>query len=106
MTPEEALVLLDSLLPGQKLKDIQELVFRYSWQGWTYSKIAEHAGYDIGHIRDVGSKLWQQLSQVFGEQVTKNNVQAALRRRQMQSAVQLTAPTLAADPALPSSRRK
>jgi WD40 repeat protein len=92
MTPEEALVLLDSLLPGQKLKDIQELVFLYSWQGWTYSKIADHAGYDIGHIRDVGSKLWQQLSQAFGEQVTKNNIQAALRRRIVQSTAQLETP--------------
>ncbi|WP_242060045.1 NB-ARC domain-containing protein [Oscillatoria sp. FACHB-1407] len=81
MTSEEALVLLDSILPGQKLKDIQELVFRYSWQGWTYSRIADHAGYDIGHIRDVGSKLWQQLSRACGEQVTKKNVQAALRRQ-------------------------
>lgn len=85
MTPDEALTLLDSLLPDQKLKDVQELVFRCSWQGWTYSKIAEHAGYDIGHIRDVGAKLWQQLSQVFGEQVTKNNIQAALRRRTLQT---------------------
>ncbi|MFB2894540.1 NB-ARC domain-containing protein [Aerosakkonemataceae cyanobacterium BLCC-F50] len=83
MTDEEALALLDSLLP-QKLKDIQELVFRYSWQGWTYSKIAEYAGYDIGHIRDVGSKLWQQLSEVFGEQVSKNNLQAALHRQKIQ----------------------
>jgi hypothetical protein len=29
MTAEEALALLDSLLPGHQLKDIQELVFRY-----------------------------------------------------------------------------
>lgn len=50
MTDEEALALLDTLLQGQKLKDVQELVFRYSWQGWTYPKIAEQAGYDTGHI--------------------------------------------------------
>ncbi len=84
MTDEEALALLDKLLQGQKLKDVQELVFRYSWQGWTYPKIAEQAGYDTGHIRDVGSNLWQQLTQVFGERVTKNSVQAVLRRQAQQ----------------------
>lgn len=62
MTNEEAIVSLDALLPGQKLKDLQEVVFRYTWQGWTYAEIADQAGYDVGHIRDVGAKLWQQLS--------------------------------------------
>lgn len=81
MTDEEALALLDKLLQGQKLKDVQELVFRYSWQGWTYPKIAEQAGYDTGHIRDVGSNLWQQITEIIGERVTKNSVQAVLRRQ-------------------------
>ncbi|PPS41288.1 hypothetical protein B1A85_17925 [Chroococcidiopsis sp. TS-821] len=85
MSAEEALALLDTLLAQQKLKDIQELVFRYAWQGWTYPQIAARAGYDTGHIRDVGAQLWQQLTQVFGEQVTKNNLQAVLRRRLQQS---------------------
>jgi WD40 repeat protein len=85
LSADEALALLDKLLVGQKLKDIQELVFRYAWQGWTYPQIAAHAGYDTGHIRDVGAQLWQQLTQVFGEQVTKNNLQAVLRRQIQQS---------------------
>jgi hypothetical protein len=84
MTAEEALALLDTLLQGQKLKDTQELVFRYSWQGWTYPQIAEYAGYDTSHIRDVGSQLWQQLTQATGDKVSKNNVQAVLRRQALQ----------------------
>jgi hypothetical protein len=56
MTAEEALALIDALLGG-RLKDIQTLVVRYSWNGWTYPQIAEHAGYDTGHIRDIGSEL-------------------------------------------------
>ncbi|HEY9710180.1 MAG TPA: NB-ARC domain-containing protein, partial [Oculatellaceae cyanobacterium] len=84
MTPEEAIVLLDALLPGQKLKDLQEDVFRYTWQGCTYAEIADQVGYDVGHIRDVGAKLWQQLSIAFGESVTKNNVQAVVRRQTLQ----------------------
>jgi WD40 repeat protein len=82
LTAEAALALLDTLLLGQKLKDTQELVFRYAWQGWTYPQIAEHAGYDTSHIRDVGAHLWKQLTQVIGERVSKNNIHAVLRRQQ------------------------
>jgi WD40 repeat protein len=80
MTPDEALLLLDHLLQEQKLKDLQELVFRYTWQGWTYPEIAKHLGYDTSHIRDVGYELWQQLSRSLGERVTKKNIQSVLRR--------------------------
>jgi WD40 repeat protein len=80
MAPEEALVALNLLLPEQ-LKELQELVFRYSWEGWTYPQIANHLGYGIDHIRDVGSRLWQQLSETFGEPVTKKNIQVMLRRQ-------------------------
>ncbi|NKB18562.1 MAG: NACHT domain-containing protein, partial [Pseudanabaena sp. CRU_2_10] len=75
MTPEEALTLLDTLLQEPKLKDIQEFVFCYSWQGWTYPQIAQHLNYDLSYIRDVGYELWRRLSQEFGEQVTKKNLQ-------------------------------
>ncbi|MBW4620150.1 MAG: AAA family ATPase [Cyanosarcina radialis HA8281-LM2] len=80
MTAEDALAILDTLLPEQKLKDLQVQVFRYSWQGWTYSQIADRVGYNTSHVRDVGSELWQHLSQVLGERVTKKNIQAVLRR--------------------------
>ncbi|BAU12409.1 WD-40 repeat protein [Leptolyngbya sp. NIES-3755] len=84
MTSEEALALLDTVLLGQKLRDVQEQVFRYTWQGWTYPAIADQIGYDTGHIRDVGAELWQQLTQATGEKVNKNNVQAVLRRHALQ----------------------
>ncbi|WP_019500703.1 NB-ARC domain-containing protein [Pseudanabaena sp. PCC 6802] len=80
MTAEEALALLDTLLEP-KLKDIQEQVFRYAWQGWTYPEIAEYLGYDSSYIRDVGYELWRQLTQKLGEQVTKKNVQDVLKRQ-------------------------
>lgn len=78
---EEALALLDTLLPTQKLQDIQEVVFCYSWQGWTYPEIAEHTCYDTSYIRDVGSKLWKKLSQGLGEPVKKKNLHAVFRRQ-------------------------
>jgi WD40 repeat protein/SpoVK/Ycf46/Vps4 family AAA+-type ATPase len=81
MTADEALALLDTLLQAQSLRDLQEQVFRYSWEGWTYPRIAEQVGYDTGYIRDVGYELWRQLTIACGEPVTKSNVQAVLRRR-------------------------
>ncbi len=85
MTADEALALLDTLLHEQSLRDIQEQVFRHSWEGHTYPLMAERIGYDTGYIRDVGSELWRQLTQALGEQVTKNNLQAVLRRQSARS---------------------
>ena len=36
MTVEEALVLVDTVLPEEGLNDLQELVFRQCWEGRTY----------------------------------------------------------------------
>jgi hypothetical protein len=36
MTADEALALLDPLLQAQSLRDIQEQVFRHSWEDHTY----------------------------------------------------------------------
>ncbi|CAN1210396.1 hypothetical protein TUMEXPCC7403_09385 [Tumidithrix helvetica PCC 7403] len=80
MTIDDALLIVDSVLPHKSLSNVQELIFRYTWEGKTYLEIAEIAGYDSAYIRDVGYKLWQVLSKAFGERVTKNNLQVVLRR--------------------------
>jgi hypothetical protein len=79
MTVEEALVIVDVALGQKHLSDLQELVFRQSWQGQTYLEIAESAGYDPDYLKDVGFKLWQLLSKAFGEKVSKSNIQSFLR---------------------------
>jgi hypothetical protein len=86
MTADEALSLLDTLLPAKSLRDLQAQVFRYPWEGWTYPPIADRVGYDTGYIRDVGSELWRHLSQACGEPVTKSNLQAVLRRHRVRTA--------------------
>ncbi len=80
MTIEDALNIVDSVLENKSLSTIQEAIFRQTWEGKTYSEIAEKAGYDAAYIRDVGYKLWQLLSEVCGDRVTKNNLQVVLRR--------------------------
>jgi hypothetical protein len=80
MNIEDALSIIDSILPGRSLNNIQELLFRQTWEGKTYLAIAENSGYDASYVRDVGYKLWQTLSKAFDERVTKKNLQVVLRR--------------------------
>jgi SpoVK/Ycf46/Vps4 family AAA+-type ATPase len=81
MTVDEALALVDLALAPKGITDLQELVFRHTWSGLSYIEIAQNSGYETVYIKQVGSKLWQQLSKVFGEKVTKTNVQSVIRRQ-------------------------
>jgi hypothetical protein len=80
MTVDEALEILEIALEHRSLSHVYELVFRRSWQGQTYGDIAREAGYDYDYIKEVGSKLWNYLSESLGERVNKKNVQLVLRR--------------------------
>lgn len=81
MDAEEALRLLDKLLPQQRLVDVQELVLRLTWQGLTYTEIAEQTNYEADYIKFVGFQLWQMLSKALEEKVTKSNFKSVLRRK-------------------------
>jgi hypothetical protein len=87
MTVDEALLFLDSVLQPEHLNDIQDLVFRQTWEGRSYLEIAKKTAYDAEYIKFVGFQLWQLLSRVFGEKVTKGNVQSVLRRKAQQVSV-------------------
>ncbi|MFQ3679909.1 MAG: hypothetical protein SNJ60_05320 [Pseudanabaenaceae cyanobacterium] len=80
MTVEQALRMVDRLLHRRRLKNIEELLFRQAWEGKTYAQIADSSGYDASYVRDVGYKLWQDLSIAIGERVTKSNVHVVFRR--------------------------
>ncbi|MBW4619888.1 MAG: hypothetical protein KME17_11110 [Cyanosarcina radialis HA8281-LM2] len=81
MTVEEALTIVDTVLTPEKLNDLQEQVFRGAWEGQTYPEIAENSGYEPNYIKTVGFQLWKLLSKVFGEEVTKSNLQSVFRRQ-------------------------
>ncbi len=81
ITVEEALVLVDAALKQERLNNLQELIFRQSWEGKSYQEIAASEGYDPNYIKDVGFKLWQLLSKALGEKISKNNFQSVFRRR-------------------------
>ncbi len=84
MTPDEALLILESLLQPRSLSDLQQTVFCQSWVGQSYEEIAEVLSYDASYIRDIGSQLWLMLSKVLGEKVTKKNMHGVFRRYQQE----------------------
>ncbi|AVH68511.1 NB-ARC domain-containing protein [Nostoc sp. 'Peltigera membranacea cyanobiont' N6] len=80
ITLEEALVIIDTVLAPNGLNDLQELVFRQTWDGRSYAEIAESAGYDSEYIKHIGFQLWRSLSAAFGEKINKSNFRVVLRR--------------------------
>lgn len=89
MTPQEAIALIDNLLQSVnkklKLNDIQSSVVLYTWEGYSYQEIADRLVYEPDSIKHIGAQLWQNLSKITGEKVSKQNLQAVLRRYQHRS---------------------
>lgn len=81
MTAEEALEIVERILPPGTLTPVQTLVFRRSWTGEEYAAIAKESGYDYGYIRDTGAQLWRSLSEVLREPVKKKNFRSLIQQR-------------------------
>ena len=81
ITIEEALQLVDDAIEPERLNSVQELILTRCWSGETYQEIANGSGYDPDYIRVVGSRLWQLLSEAFGEKISKNNFRSILRQQ-------------------------
>ena len=81
ITIEEALHLVDRAIKPERLNSVQELILTQCWSGKTYQEIADVSGYDPDYIRVVGSRLWQLLSESFGEKIAKNNFRSILRQQ-------------------------
>ncbi|HEY9617463.1 MAG TPA: AAA-like domain-containing protein [Microcoleaceae cyanobacterium] len=88
MDVKEALELADRLIyqhTGKRLNDLEREVFIGSWEGRTYDEI-----YPLNPEyveKSVGYKLWQRLSTVCGEKVTKKKFRGALERIAQQQAL-------------------
>ncbi|MDB9309022.1 NB-ARC domain-containing protein [Aphanizomenon sp. CS-733/32] len=82
----EVLQLADELVfvqTGKHLDDIQDTVIKGVWQGQTYEKIASQCHRSESHVRDVGYKLWQVLSEQLDEDINKRNFRSTLSRLQI-----------------------
>jgi NB-ARC domain len=102
MDNQQALTVVDTLVftkKGKYLSDIQRLLLNSSLsdQRLRYDDIAKHHGYSLNYLKqDVGPKLWQMLSDVCGEKVSKTNFRSALERqwdRAILDPIEVTIPT-------------
>ncbi|MFM7407319.1 MAG: eIF2A-related protein [Cuspidothrix sp.] len=87
MDVQQALDFVDTLVfenKGKHLTDLQRLLLHSSWSEphLRYHDIAQNYGYSVSYLKqDIGPKLWQLLSEVCGEKVSKTNFRSALTRR-------------------------
>lgn len=76
MTFEEALQLVEVILEaktGKQLALPEKEILKAAWENETYSSVADSLYLSVGHIKDLAALLWQRISDVIGEKVTKNN---------------------------------
>ena len=72
---------------GQHLDDLQAAVLRGTLQRETYKEIAKDFDCSESRIREIGSELWQLLSEELGENINKKNFRSAIERLQNASVV-------------------
>jgi tetratricopeptide (TPR) repeat protein len=75
---------------GKHLNDLQIFMVRQVWMGRKYVEIAADYHCTEGHIKDIAAALWQLLSQLLEERVTKTNLKSILQRHVIPIASQST----------------
>jgi WD40 repeat protein len=85
MTGQEALRIIDRLLAQHQrgsLKTLQAAIVSQVWKGDSYQKIGRELGYEPEYIKQAASQLWQLLSAIIGQKVSKSNLCSILQRYQ------------------------
>jgi hypothetical protein len=72
--------MVKQILAPQPLSYVQELVFLRTWQNQLYREMAMDTGYEEGYLKDIGSRLWQTLSQRLGYPVSKKRLPLILAK--------------------------
>lgn len=62
----------------RSLTPIERSIFSQSWRGKTYGEISRQSSYGNDYVKEVGSRLWQELSEAVGAKITKKNVRLIL----------------------------
>ncbi len=86
MNLKEVLKMADEMVfakTGQHLDNLQEAILRGTMEGEKYTKIAEEIHCNESYVRQVGSQLWQIISEELGEDVNKKNFRSAIKRLQV-----------------------
>ncbi|MCJ8282057.1 MAG: AAA-like domain-containing protein [Rivularia sp. ALOHA_DT_140] len=79
MNADEALQIVESQVLYRSLSPIERLIFCQSWEGKGYIEMARGSGYNSNYFKEVGSKLWHNLSEIMGMKVSKKNLQIVFK---------------------------
>lgn len=77
MDSENALEIVERLLFRQ-LTPIEQLILRQSWMGKSYEEMAHNTNYSSNYLKVIGFDLWNHISNVLGQRVTKKNIHLIL----------------------------
>lgn len=83
MTVDEVVKFVDKIVfekTGKHLDDVQTAVVEGTWKRQTYDYIASEYNLSSSHVGDVGSELWQLLSEILHENIKKTNFCSTLER--------------------------
>lgn len=99
-----ALGIVKQVLAPQRLSYVEELVFVRTWEDQLYREMAIETGYEEGYLKDIGSRLWQTLSQRLGYPVSKKRLRFILAEiaSQPEGKQPLSVPTVAVEKQLAS----
>ncbi|MEM6753023.1 MAG: hypothetical protein AAF630_08655 [Cyanobacteria bacterium P01_C01_bin.38] len=78
MSEEKILSAIEQGLLNRELNECERYVLGKSWQGERYTKIANDSGYETNYIKQVGAKLWSELSSATGKTITKKNLRIVI----------------------------
>jgi AAA+ ATPase superfamily predicted ATPase len=79
MNADQALEVIEKTLLKRTLNSLEQLILLHSWQGFAYQEMAKNSGYGSNYFKQVGSLLWDSLSEVLGKKVTKKNLQLVIK---------------------------
>lgn len=81
---DKVIIELDRLVVAKTSKHLnmlQEMIIRGVWMNATYEDIAQPSHWSEAHVKSVGANLWELVSQLLSEHVTKKNFRATMERR-------------------------
>jgi len=77
MTLEELKLLLQ-VREQKPLSEVKVAIFEGVFRGYSYSTIADRAGYSEVYVKTEAAKLWHELSIIFGCKITKSNMPSVI----------------------------
>ncbi|WP_333169798.1 MULTISPECIES: hypothetical protein [unclassified Microcoleus] len=66
---------------GKRLNNLQRKIISGILNRQRYAEVAETYGYSSQHVKKASHELLQMLSEVFGEQVKKSNLESVIERQ-------------------------